>query len=338
MRAVVLRKVGSPQTLALETIPDPTPGPGEVVIAVRAAGVNFADVLARQGLYPEAPKPPYVPGYESAGEIAAIGDGVEGFRVGQRVLAYHLSGGYAERVAVSAERVFAIPDSLPFQSAVVLPLNYGTAYVALHRTGPVERGMRLFVHAAAGGVGLAALALGKRAGLEMTGAASTHFKRARLLHAGVLHVVSSRRLHVDRESRGIYGGPGYDIILDSVGGRSIRQGLRSLRPGGRLVTLGVGSLSGGGIGGAIRLFLTTPRFTFLDLLQPSLAIHGVNLRRLMTDPAMVRGVIEQLIAWSEAGEIRPEPGRVVGIEEVATAHLLLEKRANVGKIVLRVGE
>ena len=338
MRAVLLRKPGPPSRLTLETLPDPAPGPGEVLIAVRAAGVNFADVLARQGLYPEAPKRPFVPGFESAGEIVALGPGVTTNRVGQRVLAYHLSGGYAERVAAPIERVFALPDSVPFQTAVVLPLNYGTAYVALYRTGPVEHGMRLFVHAAAGGVGLAALDLGRRAGLEMTGAASTHFKRARLPHAGVLHVVSSRRIRVDRVSARIYGGPAYDVILDSVGGKSVRQGLRALRPGGRVVSLGVGSLSGGGLLGAIRFVLSVPRFNFLDLLQPSVGLHGVNLRRLMDEPALVRRVIEQLIAWTVAGEIRPEPGRVMPIEEVAIAHTLLEKRTNVGKIVLRVGD
>ncbi|HET9950178.1 MAG TPA: zinc-binding dehydrogenase [Candidatus Eisenbacteria bacterium] len=338
MRAVLLRKPGPPEALTIETLPDPTPGPGEVLISVRAAGVNFADVLARQGLYPEAPKRPFVPGFESAGEVAALGSGVSNFRVGQHVLAYHLSGGYAEKVVAPAERVFALPDSLSFQTAVVLPLNYGTAYVALYRTGPVEPGMRVFVHAAAGGVGLAALDLGRRAGLEMTGAASTHFKRARLLHAGVLHVVSSKRLRVDRLSSRIYGGPAFDIVLDSVGGKTVRQGLRALRPGGRVVSLGVGSLSGGGLFGAIRFLLSVPRFTFLDLLQPSVGLHGVNLRRLMEHPALVRTVIEQLLAWTASGEIKPEPGRVMPIEEVAIAHRLLEKRTNVGKIVLRVGD
>jgi NADPH:quinone reductase-like Zn-dependent oxidoreductase len=337
MRAVLLRKPGPPESLRIESLPDPTAGPGEVLIRVHAAGINFADVLARQGLYPEAAKPPYVPGFETAGVVASVGAGVGQFRVGQRVLAYHLQGGYAELIAVAAERVFLLPDSIPFQTAVVIPLNYGTAHVALYRTGPVEAGMRAFIHAAAGGVGLAALDLGRRAGLEMTGAASTHFKRARLLHAGVLHVVSSRHLRVDRVSKRIYGGPAYDIVLDSVGGATVRQGLRSLRPGGRVVSLGVGSLSGGGLWGAIRLILSAPRFTFLDLLQPSVGLHGVNLRRLTENPAMVRGVMESLIAWTAVGEIEPEPGRVMPLEEVSIAHRLLERRSNVGKIVLRVG-
>ena len=338
MRGVLLRKPGPPESLQVETLPDPTPGPGEVLIRVRAAGVNFADVLSRQGLYPDAPRRPHIPGFESAGDVIALGSGVERLRVGDRVLACHVSGGYAEQVAVPAERVVPLPDSMPYQTAVVIPLNYGTAYVALYRTGPVEPGMRVFVHAAAGGVGLASLDLGRRAGLEMTGAASTHFKRARLLHAGVRHVVSSRHLRVDRVGKRLYGAAAYDIVLDSVGGKTVKQGLRALRPGGRVVSLGVGSLSGGGLWGAIRMLLTTPRFSFLDLLQPSVGLHGVNLRRLMDDPVTVRSVLETLIVWAAAGEITPEPGRVMSLDDVAIAHRLLEKRSNVGKIVLRVGD
>jgi NADPH:quinone reductase-like Zn-dependent oxidoreductase len=338
MRAILLRKSGPPETLRVETVPDPVAGEGEVLIRVRAAGVNFADVLARQGLYPEAPPRPFIPGYESAGTVESLGPGVEGFRVGDRVLAYHLQGGYAELVTAGADRVFKIADDLPFQSAVVLPLNYGTAYIALYRTGPVEPGMRVFIHAAAGGVGLAAVDLSRRAGLEMTGAAGTHFKRARLISAGVKHVVSSRYLRVDRVTQGLYSGPAYDIVLDSVGGRSIREGLKSLRPGGRVVSLGVGGMSGGGLPGAIRYVLTSPRIRFLDLLQSSVGLHGVNLRQLMRNPDLVRAVMETLLAWCAKGEIRPEPGRVVSLEDAGLAHRMLEKRSNVGKIVIRLGD
>ncbi len=337
MRAVLLRRPGSADSLRVETVPDPIARDGELLIDVRAAGVNFADVLARQGLYPEAPSMPYIPGFESAGTVLAVGPGVEDFRVGERVLAYHASGGYAERVVAPAERVIRIPDDMPFQTAVVLPLNYGTAYVSLYRTGPVEPGMRVFIHAAAGGVGLAAVDLARRAGLEMTGAAGTHFKRARLIHAGVKHVVSSRYLHVDRVAKRQYGGPAFDIVLDSVGGRFIREGLRALRPGGRVVSLGVGGLSGRGLLGAIQYVLTAPRIRFLDLLQQSVGLHGVNLRQLMEDPVLVRGVLETLLNWTVAGEIRPQAGRVMPLEEIAIAHKMLEGRTNVGKIVLRVG-
>jgi NADPH:quinone reductase-like Zn-dependent oxidoreductase len=287
-------------------------------------------------LNPEAPPRPYVLGHETSGDVIALGEGVDRFRAGQRVLAYHMTGGYAERIAVPAEQVIAIPDSLAYQCAATLPLNYGTAYVALYRTGPVERGMRIFIHAAAGGVGMAAVDLSRRAGLEMTGAAGTHFKRARLLSEGVKHVVQSRHLHIARLGQRIYGGRAYDIVLDSVGGPSIRDGLKSLRPGGRVVSLGVSGLSGKGVLGALSYLLRAPRFTFIDLLRPSLGLHGVNLRELIRNRELMRRVLEELVSLADLGEITPQPGRVMGLAEAGEAHRLLQSRANVGKIVLRM--
>src|SRR3989454_1323986 len=295
MRAIVLRRHGPPQNLRVEELSDPVAGPGEILVQVKAAGVNFADVLARQGLYPDAPERPFIPGFESSGEILAMGEGVSGFRVGQRVLAFHTSGGYAERVSAPAANVIPIPDSLGSQSAVVLPLNYGTAYVALYRTGPVEPGMRVFLHAAAGGVGLAVIDLARRAGLEVVGAASSHFKRERLQAEGVKHVVDSRKAHVDRVARNLYSKEGgFDIVIDSVGGRSIGEGMRALRPGGRLVSCGVARMSGGGVLGALRLFFTTPRIHPLALLRGSRGIFGINPAPPMRDPAGARPSLDAL--------------------------------------------
>lgn len=345
MRAVLLRKPGPPQSLVVEEVPDPTPGPGEILIQVRAAGINFTDVLSRQGLNPEALKPPFILGHETSGEVIGLGAGVSdaagivgarGFTLGQRVLAYHMSGGYAEKVAVPVAQVFPIPDTLAHQCAVVLPLNYGTAYIALYRTGAVEPGMRVFIHAAAGGVGMAAVDLCRREGLEMTGGAGTHLKRSRLIVEGVKHVVASQHLKMSRLVKGIYGDRGYDIILDSVGGRTIRDGLRALRPGGRVVTLGVGGISGGGILGAIRYLMRVPRMTFIDLLKPSLGLYGINMREMLDNQPLMRKVLEELLAMAAAGEINPQPGRVMAMTDVGEAHRLLQSRTNVGKIVLRV--
>ena len=336
MQAVSFQKPCPPEKLRPSGTPDPTPGPGEVLIDVRAIGVNFSDVLSRQGLNPEAPRPPYIPGHETSGDVVALGEDVHGITVGQRVLAYHLTGGYAERVAVPAEQVIAIPESLAYQSAVVLPLNYGTAYVALYRTGPVEPGMRIFIHAAAGGVGMAAVDLARRAGLEISGAAGTHFKRARLIAEGVKHVVQSQRLKIARMSKRIYGGRGYDIILDSVGGPSIRDGLRALRPGGRVVSLGVSGISGRNMLGALGYLLKAPRFSFIDLLKPSLGLFGVNMRELIANRRLMRTVLEDLVKLADSGEITPQPGRVMPLADVGLAHRILQSRANVGKIVLRV--
>jgi len=337
MRAVLLRRPGPPRNLRLEETQDPPLQAGGVLLQNKAAGVNFADVLARQGLYPDAPDRPFIPGFESSGEVLALGDGVNGLHVGQRVLAFHTSGGYAERVSAPASNVVPIPDSLGSQSAVVLPLNYGTAYVALYRTGPVEPGMRVFLHAAAGGVGLAVIDLARRAGLEVVGAASSHFKRERLQAEGVKHVVDSRKAHVDRVAKSLYSKQGgFDIVIDSVGGRSIGEGMRALRPGGRLVSCGVARLSRGGILGALGLWLSTPRLDPLRLLRTSRAFYGLNLAPLMRDPALARTILEELIRLAASGEIHPEPGRVMPLAEAGAAHHLLERRRNVGKIVLRV--
>jgi NADPH:quinone reductase-like Zn-dependent oxidoreductase len=336
MRAVFLRRSGPPDNLRVEETADPEVGPHDVLIQVRAAGVNFSDVLSRQGLNPEAPRPPYILGLETAGEVVAVGERVAGIKPGQRALAYHMTGGYAERVAVPAGQVFALPDSIPYQAAVLLPVNYGTAYAALYRTGPVEPGMRVFLHAAAGGVGMAAVDLARRAGLEIVAAASTHFKRGRLIAEGVKHVVPARRMRVHKVARRIYGGPAFDIVLDSIGGRSIADGLRALRPGGRVVSLGVGQISRRGMLGALAFFLSAPRLTYLDLLSPSHGLYGINLRKLMSDPALVRSIVGTLIEWAAAGEIHPAPGRVMALGEANDAHKILESRGNVGKIVLRV--
>lgn len=336
MHAVYLRKSGPPESLKLEECATPAVGPHDVLIQVRAAGVNFTDVLSRQGLNPEAPKPPYILGHETAGDIIGVGENVAGLREGQRVLAFHANGGYAEKVAVPAGQVFPIPESIPYQSAVLLPLNYGTAYIALYRTGPVEAGMCIFIHAAAGGVGMAAVDLARRAGLEIVAGASTHFKRSRLIAEGVKHVIPSGRMRLHKVSKRLFGGPGFDIVLDSIGGRSIADGLRALKPGGRVVSTGVGQISNRGFLGAIAFFLRAPRLTYLDLLAPSRGLYGVNLKRLMEDTALARRVLETLVAWAAAGEIQPAPGRVMTLAEAGLAHRILESRGNVGKIVLRV--
>jgi len=337
MRAVLLRRPGPPRSLHLEDAPEPVARAGEVLLQNKAAGVNFADVLARQGLYPDAPVRPFIPGFESSGEVLTLGEGVNGLRVGQRVLAFHTSGGYAERVTAPAANVIPIPDSLGSQSAVVLPLNYGTAYVALYRTGPVEPGMKVYLHAAAGGVGLAVIDLARRAGLEVVGAASSHFKRERLQAEGLRYVVDSRKAHVDRVARDLYSREGgFDIVIDSVGGRSIGEGWRALKPGGRLVSCGVAGLSRGGWLGAVKLWLATPKLDPLRLLRESRGFYGLNLARLMRDPLLVRRTLEELLAWTASGEIHPEPGRVMTLAQAGDAHQLLEHRRNVGKIVLRV--
>src|SRR5271157_5102720 len=239
MRAVVITKRGDPSVLQVQQRPDPPPpGPGELRVAVRAAGVNFADHLARVGLYPDAPKVPSVVGYEVAGTIEAVGDGVDPERVGERVLAGTRFGGYAEIVNASADDTVALPDSMTFEQGAAVPVNYATAWAALHGYGSLRAGERVLIHAAAGGVGIAAIQFAKAAGAEVHGTASPG-KHRKLAELGADRAIDYRR-------HGWWKGlEPYDIVLDALGGTSLRRSFDLLRPGGRLVAYGLSSLQQG---------------------------------------------------------------------------------------------
>src|SRR3954469_15900652 len=225
MRAIVITRHGDPSVLEVQQRPDPpAPGPGRVRVAVRAAGVNFADTLARVGLYDDAPKPPCVVGYEVAGTIEAVGEGVDAGRVGQRVMAGSRFGGYAELVDVGAADAIALPEGLSFEQGAAIPVAYATAWAALHGYGSLRAGERVLVHAAAGGVGIAALQLAKAAGAEVHGTASPS-KHARLAELGLDRAIDYRR---DGWWKGLAP---YDLILDAVGGRSFQISYNLLRPG-----------------------------------------------------------------------------------------------------------
>ncbi len=172
MRAVVITKHGPPEVLRVEERPDPQPGPGEVAIDVHAAGVNFADTMARIGLYPDAPKPPCVVGYEVAGTIAELGEGVGGFAVGDRVMAGTAFNGYAERAVAGAQDVMALPERFSYEEGAAIPVNYATAWASLVQYGGLQPGQKVLIHAAAGGVGIAATQLAKKIGAEIWGTAS----------------------------------------------------------------------------------------------------------------------------------------------------------------------
>src|ERR1700742_1147486 len=223
MRAVVITKHGDLSVLQVQERPDPPPaGPGQVRIAVRAAGVNFADHLARVGLYPDAPKLPAVVGYEVAGTVEAVGEGVSAGRVGERVLAGTRFGGYAESVNVAAADSVALPDGLSFEQGAAVPVNYATAWAALHGYGSLRAGERVLVHAAAGGVGIAAVQLAKAAGAEVHGTASPG-KDQRLADLGIDRAIDNRR---DDWCKGL---PPYDIVLDPIGGKSLKRSYGLLR-------------------------------------------------------------------------------------------------------------
>jgi NADPH:quinone reductase-like Zn-dependent oxidoreductase len=302
-----------------------------VRIAVRAAGVNFADHLARVGLYPDAPKPPMVVGYEVAGTIEAVGDEVDAARVGERVFAGTRFGGYAEIVNVQAADAVAISDSLTFEQGAAIPVNYATAWAALHGYGSLQAGERVLIHAAAGGVGIAAIQLAKAAGAEVHGTASPG-KHKRLAELGVDRAIDYRR---DGWWKGL---PPYDIVLDAIGGKSLKRSYELLRPGGRLVGYGASAMQQGenrSLRTALPQLLSMLRgFNLIKQLSESKTLIGLNMLALWDDRGTLQPWIEPLSSAIADGIVQPVVHAAVPFANAAEAHRILAARENVGKVVL----
>ena len=337
MRALVLPETGPPEVLRVEERPDPEPGTGEVRIAVRAAGVNFAELMARVGLYPDAPKPPCVLGYEVAGEVEAVADGVDGVSVGDRVISGTRFGGYAEKVVVGAEETVPLPEGWSFEEGAALPVNYATAYAGLVRYGALREGERVLIHAAAGGVGIAANQIARRVGAEVFGTAS-EAKHAAVREHGVDHPIDYRSEDFVKAVRRITGEKRpLDLVMDAVGGRSFQRSFSLLRAGGRLVCFGASSFMKGerrSIPAAVKGIATTPWFNPLRLQSASKAVIGLNVLRLWDSKGSLDELVTPLREWMEAGTLRPEVAETFPLERGADAHRYMQERRNVGKVVL----
>lgn len=330
MRAVVITKHGGPGVLKVQEKDDPALSPGQVRIDVAAAGINFADVMARMGLYPDAPKPPCVVGYEVAGTILELGEGVDGLTPGQRVLAGTLFGGYASQAVVAADDVVPLSDQLSFEQGAAIPVNYGTAWAGLVGFGSLQRGERVLVHSAGGGVGIAATQIAKRAGAEVYGTASPG-KHARILELGVDYAVDYTKPGWEKEL------PHFDVILDAVGGKSFRMSYDLLRPGGRLVAFGASALVSGqrrNIATALRTVVRMPRFNMIKQMSESKAVIGLNMLTLWKDRGTLEPWIAPLREMLEDGTVKPVVGGVFSFEEAGEAHSMITERRNVGKVVL----
>ncbi len=330
MRAVVITKHGGPSVLQVQERPDPVLGPGEVRIDVAAAGINFADVMARMGLYPDAPKTPCVVGYEVAGTILELGEGVRDLAPGQRVFAGVQFGGYASQVVVPARDVVALPDELSFEQGAAIPVNYGTAWAALIGFGSLQAGERVLVHSAGGGVGIAATQIAKRTGAEVYGTASPG-KHARCEEIGVDHTLDYTRPAWER------GLPQFDVILDAVAGKSFRTSYDLLRPGGRLVAFGVSSLVTGqrrNLATALRTVVRMPRFNLIKQMSESKAVIGLNMLTLWKDRGTLEPWIAPLREMLDDGTVKPVIAGSYAFEEAGAAQSMITERRNVGKVVL----
>jgi NADPH:quinone reductase-like Zn-dependent oxidoreductase len=331
MRAVVMTKHGVPGVLRVQERPDPPLGAGQVRVEVAASGVNFADVMAVQGLYPDAPKPPCVIGYEVAGTVLEVGEGVERApAVGERVLGASKFGGYASQVVLGAEDLLALPEQLSFAQGAAIPVNYATAWAALIGYGHVQKGERVLIHSAGGGVGIAATQIAKHAGAEVYGTSSPG-KHARISELGVDHPIDYTTQGWER------GLPPFDIVLDAIGGKSFRLSYSQLRAGGRLVAFGAAAVISGERKNPVRAVATLlrmPRFNVVRQMSESKAVIGLNVLTLWKDRGTLVPWIEPLRQMLEDGIIKPVIAGEFPFEQAPQAHEMIIERRNVGKVVL----
>jgi len=334
MKSVWIVKPGPPEALEVREGPDPAPKAGEALVRVRASGVNFADVAARLGYYPDAPPRPCVVGYEVAGTID--GPGVGRSAPGTRVLALTRFGGYAEAVAVPARQLFAMPDGMSFEEAAAIPVNYLTAVLMLRHFANVRAGDQVLVHAAAGGVGMAAIQLCRIAGAEVLGTASSS-KHGILREAGVAHAIDYRTQDFEAEVKRITGGRGVDVVLDATG--RFRRSYRCLAPLGRLVCFGMSGMATGMTPSwltALPKVLALPWFHPIRLMNDNKAVIGVNLGHLWDRMDLLRREMQSLLDDWKAGRIKPVVGKTFPLTRAAAAHRYIQERRNVGKVVLTV--
>jgi len=323
MRAVIITEPGGPEVLQWEEVPDPVPGPGEVLIDVAAAGVNRADLLQRQGLYPPPPGAPHYPGMEVSGRIESVGDGVTGWQPGDEVCALMAGGGYAEKVAVPAGQVLPIPTGLTVKDAAALPETTCTVYSNLVLVGELRAGTTMLVHGGASGIGTTAIQLGKALGARVICTAGSPAKLERCRELGADVAISYRDEDFVEVVKDVTGGHGADVILDIMGASYLARNLAALATEGRLVIIG---RQGGN-----RAELD------LGLLQSKRAsIHATTLRNqpVAEKSAIVAGVIDQVWPLVSAGTVIPIIHELVPMAEAGQAHRLLEEGDHTGKVLL----
>lgn len=336
MKAITVTRYGDPEVMELREQPDRTPGPGEVQVAVRAAGINFADILMRLGYYTNVPKPPFIPGFEAAGVVEAVGKGVTSPLVGERVIVFTFTGCYADRVIVPADRAVAMPEGMSVEEGVALPVNYLTAYQALTYMGNLRTGERILIQAAAGGMGLAAIQLAKLAGAEIFGTASAS-KHDFLRKQGLTHPIDYHEQDFEKEVSRLTDDEGVDVVLDAVGAESYRKSYRLLRHGGRLLCYGLSAAvpGKGRTLKALRAWWQTPSFNALDLIGKNRAVIGVHLGTMgQAHPERVRGWLDELFKLYSAGHIKPHIGATFPLSEAVQAHHFIHERKNLGKVLL----
>ncbi len=332
---------GGPEVLELRREPIRPPGPGEVSVRVRAAGVNFADIFIRLGLYGPAPKPPLVPGFEAAGEVDGVGPGVTDLAPGDRIVTVTRFGGYARRLVIEARRAFRLPEGWSFEEGAAFPAVYLTAWHGLANVARVRPRERVLVHSAAGGVGIAAGQLARPLGVEMIGTVGSAAKIETAKAAGYRHVVDYSVVDFETAVRDWLrpqGADGVDVVLDAVGGAFSRKGYRLLRGGGRLVCFGLAGFTPRGRRPSLaRLafeYARMPRFNPMSLIGDNRSVGGFQVLLLWDRLDLLGDAMARLLALARDGAIRPTVSATFPLERAGLAQQLLHAGKTTGKLVL----
>ncbi len=321
MRAIVVTQTGGPEVLRVGEAPDPEPQPGEALVEVQAAGVNFADILMVAGRYAGGLETPFIAGREFAGVIAGTGE---------RVMGYAQRGGFAERIAHSRDLLWPVPAGWSPQQAAAFPVNYFTAYLAYWKAGLLrsdagrgQQARRVLIHAAAGGVGTAAVEIGRTLGLEMFGTASSEEKLARLKEMGLQHPINYKTSDYEQAVRDLTQGEGVDAVFEMLGGEHATKSVRCLRAFGCVISYG--SATG-----------EPAKLDVRALYARNTSVHGLWLSRLAENHQVMNEAWGRLSEWITRGKIRPVVGRTFPLDSASEAFRLMLERKNFGKIVLEV--
>jgi len=336
MRQVWISQRGAPDVLEVREAPDPEPAADEIRIRVTASGINFADIMARLGQYPDAPPLPCVVGYEVAGEVDALGADVTGFTTGQRVVSFTRFGGYSDVVTTKAAYARPIPDGIDDTAAAAIPVNYLTAWLMLIRMGNLKPGETVLVHAAAGGVGQAAIQICQWKGAHMIGTASAA-KHARLKELGVSQCIDYTTKDFEPEVMMHTGRRGVDIALDAVGGSSFKKSYRCLAPMGRLFMFGASSMATGynrDIISVIKTLVSLPFFHAIPLIDKNRGVFGCNVGHLWDVMDQLQPDMDEILRLVSDGTFDPVVDKTFPFHEAPDAHRYIQDRKNFGKVLL----
>jgi NADPH:quinone reductase-like Zn-dependent oxidoreductase len=337
MRAIFLIKNGSAENaFEIREISVPSPAFGQVLIKVEAFGLNFADVMARNGMYKDAPPKPCVLGYDVAGTVEAIGEGVAHLKTGDRVTAMTRFGGYAEYALTDARATAIIPESLDYATATALTTQYCTAYFAAAEMVNLHPGDKVLIHSGAGGVGTALIQFAKYKQCEIFSTAGSAEKINHLKELGVQHAINYNLQDFEKEVNAITQGKGLDVIFDAVGGKSVKKGFRALSAGGRIVCYGASDMTNKNLWGKLQSAIGFGIYHPVMLMMPSKTIIGVNMLSVADQhPEVLQRCLTEVVRLTATGVFAPAVGKVFQAAAIGAAHEYLEKRKSMGKVAIK---